>query len=262
MTKFKIISISKEIPKKFKWINWLILIPILLWPLVFFMTVFFFDDPNANPIMVWGLFFVVNLYPLYLFALFELNARLYKKQKLAGYIIPLAIFGVLLYFLGSFYISNKHSSNERKIKIQERKEAGYIGSCDTYRILNDTVYYKDALLNADAFSFEYLGCHYGKDKNNAFKGEEIIEGSHSKSFEVIDWQWQKDSFRYYFKGEVMEDIDYPTFEVLDLSYSKDKYRVYFRKRIVEEAQPQTCKVNSMTGIGDDGINKFEHGKKL
>src|SRR5690606_8565140 len=183
---FKIISISKEIPKKFKWINWLILIPILLWPLVFFMTVFFFDDPNANPIMVWGLFFVVNLYPLYLFALFELNARLYKKQKLAGYIIPLAIFGVLLYFLGSFYISNKHSSNERKIKIQERKEAGYIGSCDTYRILNDTVYYKDALLNADAFSFEYLGCHYGKDKNNAFKGEEIIEGSHSKSFEVID----------------------------------------------------------------------------
>src|SRR5699024_5207615 len=97
--------ISKEIPTKFKWINWLILIPILLWPLVFFMTIFFFDDPNANPIMVWGLFFAVNLYPLYLIVLFELNARLYKKSKIIGNIIPSLIFGCLLYIFGSFYIS-------------------------------------------------------------------------------------------------------------------------------------------------------------
>ncbi|MFA7445999.1 MAG: hypothetical protein WCY89_08635 [Flavobacteriaceae bacterium] len=99
MTKFKLVSFSKEIPKKFKWINWLILTPILLWPLVFFMTVFFFDDPNANPIMVWGLFFAVNLYPLYLFVLFELNARLYKKIKITGYVIPLLVVAGLLYII-------------------------------------------------------------------------------------------------------------------------------------------------------------------
>ena len=109
MVTFKLISLSKEIPKKFKWINGFILIPLLLWPLVFFMTIFFFDDPNASPIMVWALFLSVNLYPLYLFLLFELNARLYKKLKIAGYIIPLLIVGSLLYIFSSFYISNKQS---------------------------------------------------------------------------------------------------------------------------------------------------------
>lgn len=262
MTKFKIISFSKEIPTKFKWINLLILIPILLWPLVFLMTIFFFDDPNANPIMVWGLFFAVNLYPLYLFVLFELNARLYKKLKIVGYIIPSLIFGSLLYIFGSFYISNKQSSKEQEIANQERKEAGYIGNCDTYRILNNSVYYKDSVLNADALSFEYLGCHYGKDKNIAFKGKDPIQGSHSESFEIIDWQWQKDNFTYYYKGEAMNGIDYPTFEILDLSYSKDKNKVYFRMKTVKEAQPETFKINRMTGIGDDGINKYEHGKKI
>ena len=53
-----------------------------------------------------------------------------------------------------------------------------------------------------------------------------------------------------------------TFEILDLSYSKDKNKVYFRMKTVEEAQPETFKINRMTGIGDDGINKYEHGKKI
>jgi len=79
MAKFRFVSFSKEIPWTFKIVNWLILLPILIWPLIFFMTAFFFDAPGQNPVKVWPLVIGVILYPLYLFILFELNARLYKK---------------------------------------------------------------------------------------------------------------------------------------------------------------------------------------
>ena len=100
----KIIAISKEVPKKFKWINWFILIPILYWPLVFFGTIFFFDDPNANPLMVWALFIGVNLYPLYLIILFELNARLFKKVKVLPYVLPLLMIGSLSFLIVREYV--------------------------------------------------------------------------------------------------------------------------------------------------------------
>lgn len=262
MAKFKLISFSKEIPKRFKWINWFILTPIVLWPLVFFGSIFIFDDPNAKPIIVWALFVGVNLYPLYLFGLFELNARLYKRINIVGYIFPLLIIGSMIFVIAKEFISSKQFANERKIENQIRKEAGYIGSCDTYKVKDNSVYYKDSLMNADPISFEYLSCHYGKDKTQAFKGKEPILGSHAETFEIVDWQWQKDKNKYYFKGKPMEGIDYQTFEILDLSYSKDKNRVYFKKVVVEEAEPETFKINRMNGIGSDGKNKFEHGKKI
>lgn len=199
MTKFKFISFSKEISKSFKWINWFILLPILLWPLIFFGSVFFFDDPHANLIFVWILFISVNLYPLFLFGLFELNARLYRKSKTIGYIIPVLVLVGLLYIIGNLFLPSKQFSKERETEDQIRKSLGYIGSCNTYRILNGSVYYRDSLFNADPITFEYLGCHYGKDKNIAFKGKEPIDGSDTETFEIIDQQWQKDKNRYYYQ---------------------------------------------------------------
>jgi hypothetical protein len=262
MMKIKLISLSKEIPNTFKLVNWIILLPILFWPLVFYVTIFFFDDPNANLKLVWTLFWGVNLYPLYLILLFELNARLYKKSSLAGYILPLLFVGSLFYLFMREYNSDKKLKKERILENQKRKEAGYIGNCSTYKIINNVVFYKDTVLDADPLSFKYLSCHYGKDKNLAFKGKERIEGSHSDSFEIIDWQWQKDKNRYYFQGQALENIDYQTFKILDLSYSKDKNSVYYKAAVLEEAEPETFRINRMNGIGSDGKNKFEHGKKI
>lgn len=116
----KIVAFSKETPKKFKRVNWFILIPILFWPLVFFGTIFFFDDPNANPLIVWCLFIAVNLYPIYLFILFELNARLYKKNAVLAYVIPLLIIGSLSFISIREYISSKQLSKGREIANQDR----------------------------------------------------------------------------------------------------------------------------------------------
>lgn len=58
----------------------------------------------------------------------------------------------------------------------------------------------------------------------------------------------------------MSNIDYQTFEIMDLTYSKDKNAVYYGIKKVEKANPKTFKINRMTGIGDDGENKFKYGK--
>ncbi len=105
--KFRLTVFSKEIPKKFKWINCLILLPIVFWPMIFFASIFFFDDPNANEAVVWSLFFGVNLYPCCLLLLFELNARIYKRFKYLGYIIPFAIAGFLTFQIIKMYIRYK-----------------------------------------------------------------------------------------------------------------------------------------------------------
>lgn len=98
MARFKLTAFSKDIPLKFKFLNATILLPILFWPVIFFMSFFFFDDPNADPKGVYTLFFAVNLYPLYLIILFELNARLYKISKYTAYVLPILMIGVALLF--------------------------------------------------------------------------------------------------------------------------------------------------------------------
>lgn len=260
MNNTKLISFSQELPKKFKWINWIILLPIIVWPFVFFFSIFIFDDPNANPTKAWLLFCAINAYPLYLFVLFELNARLYLKSNAAGYILPLLTLGTILFIIGNIYYSEKKAVRAREAKEQLRRDAGYIGNCDSYKIIDKVVYYyEDTLVNADAASFEFINCNFGKDKNTAYKGIDPILNSHPESFVMIDFKWQKDDYRYYFKGKALEDIDYPSFEILNIGYAKDKNKVYFGNNVVEDADPQTFKVNIITGIGVDGLKEFKDG---
>ena len=243
MKKFKLVSFSKELSKKFKLANWLILSPILFWPLIFFMSIFFFDDPNTNPIIAWLLFIGVNVYPIYLFILFEINARISKTYNVLGFVLPISVVGVLLFVFSNEYFSTKEFQNELRIEKQVRKDAGYLGNCDTYRINDNVVYYRDTIINGDPNTFQYLGCHYAKDKNDAFMQGIPIVDSDAKSFEIIDWLWQKDKNQFYYKGVAMKSIDYESFEILELTYSKDKNNVYFNTKIIKDAMPNTFKIN-------------------
>jgi hypothetical protein len=83
----------------FKILRVLSIIPILAWPIIFYMSIFFFDNPNANPMMVWGLFIGVNSYPLVLIGNLFLGNKLYKKNRIIGYLImlwPLILFGCFI----------------------------------------------------------------------------------------------------------------------------------------------------------------------
>lgn len=101
MSKFKLVSFSKEIDKKFKRINLIVLAPILLWPFFFlgFMVYYHYEMYS---------FILAILYPFYLCLLFEVNARIYKRHKAVGYIIPILIGCLLSYevlYVLIFFIS-------------------------------------------------------------------------------------------------------------------------------------------------------------
>ncbi|MES2545445.1 MAG: hypothetical protein V4548_11200 [Bacteroidota bacterium] len=55
----------KELPKWFKILNASILLPILLWPIAFFMSIFLLDSPNASDEMFLA-FFAMNMYPFFI----------------------------------------------------------------------------------------------------------------------------------------------------------------------------------------------------
>jgi hypothetical protein len=92
---------SDKLPRWFKFLNLSILLPILLWPLIFFTTIFFFDNPS-NLIMIFILFIIVNAYPIYLIILVLINAKLYTWNKWLGLILPFVI--ILSLGFGTIYV--------------------------------------------------------------------------------------------------------------------------------------------------------------
>ena len=201
-----------EILNKYKWASAVILLPILLWPLIFFGTIFFFDDPNANPTFVWALFIGVNAYPLYLIALYFLNLKIFKRFGNFGYLLPCLIIGVIGITIFSQVISSIQFKEELENKKQERKDAGFIKDSRTYKIVNDSLYFNDRYFEGDHKTFEPLGFHYGKDKFNAYRQDKIIKGAKSTSFRIVQWQWQRDNENFYFKGEKLRGIDLSHFK--------------------------------------------------
>lgn len=74
------------------------LFPILLWPIIFYGSIFIFDDPNANSTYQYFLFYGINAYPIYLIINMVIANRVYpKNSRLATglYLWPIALLGFL-----------------------------------------------------------------------------------------------------------------------------------------------------------------------
>lgn len=85
-------------------LNLLFLVPILAWPLVFYASLFTFDNPNANGNLQMLIFVAVNAYPLYLIALMLLNFRVYRNNKRLTTILPI-VFIVLTIALAAWLLA-------------------------------------------------------------------------------------------------------------------------------------------------------------
>jgi hypothetical protein len=91
-------------PKLPSWIialNYIALIPALVWPIVFFASIFMFDNPK-NAGATFLLFLLINSYPLILLANMHFSFMLFNKNKVLSAIlplIPLVAFSYLIYFL-------------------------------------------------------------------------------------------------------------------------------------------------------------------
>jgi len=210
--------------------------------------------------MVWALFLAVNAYPLYLIIIYKLNYKLFQNTKYLGNILPASIVFLILYaVIVQIRESNKFEKERRTIE-EERRNAGYIDNCTTFKIVNDSIYYKDQFFNAEKENFELINCHYAKDSKYVYRRSEILNLADPKSFEKINWQWSRDENYYFNRGKLMKEIDYDTFVILEANYSKDKNYVYFNDKIIEGAISKHFEVNPISHIGSDGVNNYKFGK--
>ncbi len=100
-------EINKDLGKSraIKVLRIMSLMPILLWPLIFYSTIFFFDDPNSNETLVYFTFCAVNAYPLYLIGNVIVSNKIYPKNPRLS--MGLLLWPLILFALIFFYIFRK-----------------------------------------------------------------------------------------------------------------------------------------------------------
>jgi|GEM_PF-5468920 len=251
-------------------LNKVILLPIVVWPLLFFSSIFLFDDPTASSLLAGSLFIAINSYPIFLYCLYRINADIYRQYGKIGHIIPLLIISA---FLTVVVLQVNKSSKlnmeiESRLAEKERKRvaAGFIGNCSTYKIVKDSIFYWSNNFQIDFFvksydvDFQLINCHYAKDITNVYSGDNIIDEADPESFEIIDKRWQCDKNNFYHGGQVMDYVDFETFQILELNYSKDKNKVYYGRQEIEYADPNTFEVNSNTHYASDKNRRYYYGK--
>lgn len=115
-----------------------------------------------------------------------------------------------------------------------------------YYIKDDENVYADndfEMKNVDAKSFVDLGIGYGKDKDNIFKGIDILTDVDRETFEVLaDKSFAIDENGVIYQGARIEGADRKTFKVLGFEYSKDDKSVFFQGKKVPKANPREFKV--------------------
>lgn len=86
----------------YKILRVLSLLPILLWPIIFYGSIFLFDDPSADQNVQYLLFYGLNAYPLYLIINALISSKIYDKLRTLSYLLiswPIALFSLLILFL-------------------------------------------------------------------------------------------------------------------------------------------------------------------
>ena len=255
---------------------WIMILSLVLWPIGFFVSIFFFDAPirsTVDEICRWGMVLTIWLYPLYLLPLIGLWFRFSKRIGATWLyylcpLIPVAVFSLFVTIASSEYA--------------ESKPKGYDSS--TFKHLNETYakdinhvyFYNDILAEADPASFRILNENYAVDSRHVWYHEEIIEGANPHTFvendssilthDDCDYYWGKnplhvadmscfkqigtlwavDRKNVYFLGisdqtgkSAVPIGDYNTFRVLHNFYAADAKHVYYKNKIVESADPKT-----------------------
>lgn len=93
----KLINGNNE-PRWFVFLNKLTLLPIVVWPFVFFTSIFIFDNPS-NMGKAYLLFFGLNSYPFILLLLVKISYTIFKFNKVVAAAIPTLVLltGLMLF---------------------------------------------------------------------------------------------------------------------------------------------------------------------
>lgn len=227
-------DIKQNNPAWFRLLNLTFLLPCIVWPLVFFTTVFFFDNPKSF-FLTFLLFIAVNAYPLYLIGILLLNARLFRRNKLLATILPIA-------FSLTFMVS----------AIQ------FLGGLENIKALWTQIdSTQDIVPDQNQFC-----CGFTTDSTSIFYNDTIIGNADVSSFEIINFHWAKDKNSVYFNGKPISIIDSKTFRYLDYHYAVDKFYVYYDDQIIEGADAATFKHIDGTQDGKDKNYCYRYGERV
>lgn len=214
---------------------WLMVLSLLIWPIFFFMSLFFFDAPTrstVDEICRWGMVLTIWLYPFYLLPLIGSWFRLAKfiRAKWLYYLCPLI--PVMFFILFVELTSSEFAA---------KKPEGYDSA--TFERLNETyakdinhVYYCNEILEeADPKSFRALDNNYSADSRHVWYREDIIEGANPTTFVApeksnsLDFSVDlaHDDHDYYSQNHPLHVADMASFKRKDGSWAVDHKNVYY-----------------------------------
>ena len=225
---------KQKAPVWFRLLNLTFLLPCVLWPLVFFATIFFFDDPKSF-FLTALLFIAVNAYPLYLIGILLLNARLFRRNRIIATALPVL-------FSSAFIAAAFH----------------FIGGPDTLRQLSTQLNSRPDLSSIQG----ELCCGFTKDSTNIYYRDTLLPSADPSTFKIIDFHWAKDTNAVYFNGTPIPTIDPRTFRYLDFHYAVDSTHVYYDDQVIEGADVLTFEHIEGTQDGKDANSCYRYGEKV
>lgn len=229
----KIIKPYKELPTRFKLLNIAILLPILIWPFIFYTTIFFFDKPG-NEKEALAYFILVNAYPIPVFGIFLINALILSKKRIIGSVLPIGLLLTIIIVTAKLGTSIFQTQYPKHLERETRKEAGYFSPGSEYRVIDGQIFYQDSIPTE-------------ADKN---------------SFEELPYNWARDNKDYFYLGKTVSEIDYASFEILESYYSKDKNHVYYENEIITGADPKSFKHIDGSNDAIDKDNCYSWGENI
>lgn len=137
----------------------------------------------------------------------------------------------------------------------------------TFHIIDPFGYARDAhyvfysgkvIANAEAPTFEILGCGYGRDHQHVYSYDKMLMGVQVASFKMIGGCFARDEQSVYVGGIVIENAHPDSFELLVPSgldtgiYARDNERVYRWGVVMKNAQPDSFEVLGYTGCNHQG----------
>ena len=161
---------------------WLMVLSLLVWPLFFFVSLFFFDAPirtTVDEISRWGMVLTIWLYPLYFLPLMRLWYQLSKRLRASWIFCLCPLIPVIIFFSFVELASSEYA---------QKKPEGY-----------------------DSATFERLNKTFAKDINHVYYCNEILEEADPKSFRALNEEYSADSRYVWYRGNKIEDANPQTF---------------------------------------------------
>ena len=218
-----------------KRVFWLMVLSLLIWPIGFFVSIFFFDAPintTMDGICRWGMVLTIWLYPLYLIPLMRLLFWLSKHFRASWLfflcpLVPVTVFSLFVAIASSDFAAKKPEGYDPStfVRLNEAysKDVNYV------------YFYNEILDLADPSSFRVLNENHSADNRHVWYNNDTIPGADPATFVVPERKndlsfslaLSHDAHDYYCGIYPLHVADMGSFKEIDGSWAIDCKNVYY-----------------------------------